>query len=290
MSVFRRIWLSISRNGTGQENALERIQQRPMRVEAHGQKAERTLAPTPIARSNTMLEYTLEDNELTNKPGDLRAQVVNVTSYTQNDIVDRVLNIGAGLTRSDVVSVFEAEKQVIESIIAEGGAVNTELFNAFPSISGVFDTPDEPFDHTKHKVNIKLHPGVVLRSAIASVKTRRIAAAVTGTVITSVTDLKTGLINGTLTPGRDVKLSGAKLKIAGDKLDVGLYFVPAGSGAEVKVDPSDIVVNNPSEVIAVIPALPAGTYRVRIITQFSAGKHLKTPHTYTFDKDLTVLT
>ncbi|MDR1175657.1 MAG: hypothetical protein LBK83_09355 [Treponema sp.] len=65
-----------------------------------------------------MVDYTLEDNELTEKPGDLRAQVVNVTPYTQNDIVDRVLNIGAGLTRSDVVSVLEAEKQVIGRNVA----------------------------------------------------------------------------------------------------------------------------------------------------------------------------
>ncbi|MHB9292621.1 hypothetical protein Holit_01722 [Hollandina sp. SP2] len=235
-----------------------------------------------------MLEYTLEDNELTEKPGDFRAQVINVISHTQNDIVDRVLKIGAGLTRSDVLSVLEAEKQVIGDIIAEGGAVNTELFNAFPSISGVFDTPDEAFDHAKHKIKINLHPGVVLRSAVSQVKPKRVAAVVTGTVITSVTDLKTSSVNGTLTPGRDAKLAGAKLKIAGDKPDVGLYFVPADGGAGIKVDSSDLVVNNPSEVIAVIPALSAGTYRIRIVTQFSSGKHLKTPRTFTFDKDLTV--
>ncbi|MDR1218031.1 MAG: DUF4469 domain-containing protein [Treponema sp.] len=235
-----------------------------------------------------MLEYTLEDNELTDKPGDYRAQVINVTSYTQNDIADRIMKIGAGLTRSDVASVLEAEKQVVADIIAEGGAVNTELFNAFPSVSGVFDALDEAFDHAKHKVKINLHPGVVLRSAIASVKTKKIAAVVTGTVITSVTDLKTGSVNGSLTPGRDAKLSGSKLKIAGDKPEIGLYFVPAGGGAEAKVDPSDIVVNNPSEVIAVIPPLSAGAYRVRIITQYSSGKNLKNPNTFTFDKDLTV--
>ncbi|MDR0645398.1 MAG: DUF4469 domain-containing protein [Treponema sp.] len=234
-----------------------------------------------------MLEYTLEDNELTDKPGDLRAQVVNVVSYTQNDIIDRILKTGAGLTRSDVISVLEAEKEVVSDIIADGGAVNTELFNAFPSISGVFDSPDSPFDHPKHKVNIKLHPGMVLRSAVSSVKPKRIAAVVTGTIITAVTDLKSGAVNSTLTPGRDVKISGVKLKIAGASEDVGLYFVPE-TGAPIKGDPSDIVVNNPSELIAVIPPLTDGVYRVRIITQYSSGKLLKVPHTFTFDKDLTV--
>lgn len=236
-----------------------------------------------------MLEYTLEDNELTGKLGDLRAQVLNVTSYTQNDIADLIMKIGAGLTRSDIASVLEAEKQVISDIIAEGGAVNTELFNAFPSISGVFDTPDEAFDHAKHKVKINLHPGVALRSAVLSVKTKRITATITGTVITSATDLKTGSVNGVLTPGRNIKLSGMKLKIVGDSVEVGLYFVPAGGGAAVKVDPSDIVVNNPSEVIAVIPPLAAGTYNVRIVTQFSSSSQImKAPRAFTLEKDLTV--
>ncbi|MDR0374296.1 MAG: DUF4469 domain-containing protein [Treponema sp.] len=235
-----------------------------------------------------MLEYTLEDNELTEKPGDLRAQVVNVASHTQNDIIDRMLKSGAGLTRSDIVSVFEAEKRSVMDIIAEGGAVNTDLFNAFPSISGVFDTPEAPFDHTKHKVNIKLHPGAALRAAVADVKTKRIAAVVTGTVITAVTDVKTGAVNSTLTPGRDARLSGAKLKLAGAEAAVGLYFVPE-TGDPVKVDPSDIVVNNPSELIAVIPPLPAGTYRARIVTQYSSsGTLLKSPRSFTFEKDLTV--
>jgi hypothetical protein len=235
-----------------------------------------------------MLEYTLEANELTENPSDLRAQVVNVPSATQEDLINRIMEIGAGLTRSDVLSVFEAEKQVIARIIADGGAVNTEIFNAFPSISGVFETPDEPFDPTKHKVHIKLQPGTALRSAVAEVRTRRVAAVVTGTVITAVTDLKTGAINSTLTPGRDLKISGVKLRIAGKEGDVGLYFVPE-AGDPVLVDITDIVVNNPSELIALTPALAAGTYRVRIVTQYSSGSRaLKVPHTFTFDKPLTV--
>ncbi|MDR1221140.1 MAG: DUF4469 domain-containing protein [Treponema sp.] len=234
-----------------------------------------------------MLEYTLEANELTANPNDLRAQVVNVSSYSQADLVDRIMKIGAGLTRSDIISVLEAEKQVVADVVAEGGAVTTELFNAFPSISGVFDSPDAPFDPAKHKAHIKLHPGIALRNAVADIKTKRVAAVVTGTVITAVTDLKTGAINETLTPGRDMKVSGVKLRIAGTDPAVGLYFVPA-AGDAVKADISDVVVNNPSELIALVPALPAGTYRVRIATQYTSGKLLKAPHTFTFDKELTV--
>jgi hypothetical protein len=48
------------------------------------------------------------------------------------------------------------------------------------------------------------------------------------------------------------------LKIAGDDPAVGFYFVPSSG------DPTDIVVNNPAEVSAVIPALTAGAGRARI--------------------------
>jgi hypothetical protein len=122
---------------------------------------------------------------------------------------------------------IDALTEKIDNIIAEGGTVNTELFNPFPSISGVFDTPDEAFNHTKHKIRINLHLGVALRSAVSQVKPKHIAAVLSGTVITWVTDIKTGSVNEALTPGRDLKLAGAKLKIAGDKSEIGLYFVGA---------------------------------------------------------------
>ncbi|MDR2149979.1 MAG: hypothetical protein LBO67_04020 [Spirochaetaceae bacterium] len=37
-----------------------------------------------------------------------------------------------------------------------------------------------------------------------------------------------------------------------------------------------------------IPALSTGIYRVRIITQYTGGKLLKSPRSFTFDKALTV--
>ncbi|MDR2446955.1 MAG: DUF4469 domain-containing protein [Treponema sp.] len=234
-----------------------------------------------------MLEYTLEENRLTEEAGDYRAQVVNVTSFTSGELADRIMKIGAGLTRSDIASVLEATKQVIADIIADGGAVHFELFNAFPSIQGVFKSPDESFDLARHKIRINLHPGTALRAAVNEIKVKKIAAVLTGTVITSVIDIKSGTVNDKLTPGRDIKIAGSKLKIAGDDPAVGLYFVPM-SGDPVKVDPTDIVVNNPAEVIAVIPALAAGAYRVRIATQYTGGKALKTPHVFTFEKELTV--
>jgi hypothetical protein len=55
------------------------------------------------------------------------------------------------------------------------------------------------------------------------------------------------------------------------------------------VDDSDIVINNPSELIVVIPDLTAGEYLLEVTTQFSGGgKPLNDPRTCTFESVLTV--
>ena len=59
--------------------------------------------------------------------------------------------------------------------------------------------------------------------------------------------------------------------------------------AATKVDEADIVINNPSELMIIIPALPAGTYQLEVTTQYSTGnKLLKEVRSAVFDRPLTV--
>jgi hypothetical protein len=236
-----------------------------------------------------MLEYSLEPNELTDNPDDMRAKTVNVVSHNQAAVIDRILKIGAGLTRSDVLSVLEAQKQVVYDILAAGEAVTTDLFNAFPSIQGVFNGAEDSFDHKRHHVKIHLAAGVGLRDIEGKVKTKKAQPGQTGAHITAVTDVKTGSVNNLLTPGRALRIYGSKLKLVGDEPSVGVYFI-AVDGTEVKVDSTDIVENKPSEALIMIPTLGAGEYTLRIITQYSgSGTLSKKLHTADFRAPLTVL-
>jgi hypothetical protein len=230
----------------------------------------------------------LDLNNLTGNPNDYWALPINVTSYSEVDIINKVMEIGAGLTKSDVVSVVEALKQVITRIVADGGAVNTELFSASFSIQGVF-TPTQTVD--PHSVHLNLHPGRILRAAVQDMPTRRVDNVTTGGLIHSVQDVKTGSLNDALTPDRDLRINGLKLKVVGTDAAVGIYFVNATDGARVQVDPTDIVTNNPSELMVVIPALSVGTYNLQVVTQYSGTTTLlKNPRIITFDKPLTVST
>jgi hypothetical protein len=222
-----------------------------------------------------------------------RAQPYNVKSWTEAEIIDRVLDIGAGLTRSDVFSVVEGLKQVIPRIIKEGGTINTGLLNATFSVRGVFTAATDVNTPT---VRLNLHPGALLREAIKDMSTRRVDNVETGGRIASVFDVKTGTLNQSITRGRNIRINGVKIKIAGPApapgiLDPnGIWFINPSNGRRFKADPTDVSINNPTELMVVVPeSLPSGfgPFNIEVVTQFSnSTTHLKHPRTITFTKPL----
>ena len=236
-----------------------------------------------------MIEYTLRQNELTEDGKTYNAQVINLKSYTFNDIANYLIRQNIGLSRSAIYGVWEGMKKAVEEIISEGGSINTELFNTSISIKGVFDGMDDGFDGSRHKICLNLHPGVILRNIPKKLKTRKFYSR-TMSLINTITDVKSGSVNDMLTPGMNVRIIGRRLKIAGADPSCGIYFVPENRSEQpVKIEFSDIVVNKPSEIIAVIPILDKGTWNIRLVTQFRKGKgFLKTLNNITFDKPLNV--
>jgi len=93
-------------------------------------------------------------------------------------------------------------------------------------------------------------------------------------------------VNERLTAGGVAELRGYNLKIDGDNPSCGLWFV-AADGQETKA--ATIIENKPSKIIAMIPALTAGSYQVKVATQFSGGgKFLLSPKIFVYPKNLVV--
>jgi hypothetical protein len=74
----------------------------------------------------------------------------------------------------------------------------------------------------------------------------------------------------------------------GDNPANGVYFIDE-QGNRTQVDVSDIVINKPSELMIMVPSLPAGMYRIEVTTQYAVSSLLKDSRTTTFDKILTVI-
>jgi hypothetical protein len=173
-------------------------------------------------------------------------------------------------------------------LLCDGFSVNTGWFTAGPQIKGVANNPKERYDKEKHTLLFEFHQGARLRKELENVTVEVLGVADTDAAITQVVDVKSNSVNDLLTPNRPLIISGYKIKIAGNNAANGIYFVNQATEERTRVDVSDIVTNNPSELIIVIPPLAAGTYLLEVTTQYAVSLLLKEPRTAMFDKTLTV--
>lgn len=225
-----------------------------------------------------MLKYSLRENLLTADPDDCMAQVQDVRSYSQDEIIDLMMRRGTTLTRADVAAVLQVYTEVVGELTADGSAVNTPLFNTSFSVSGVFTSMSDSFDKARHTVSVNINAGTALREAVKSVKTEKTESANTDPYITETTDVVSGAMNSVLTAGGILRLVGSRLKFDAADAGQGVFLVPESGGEAVRC--GVVAENKPARVMVMIPAdIAGGTYyaevRTKIVEGNKSGKSLK---------------
>jgi len=237
------------------------------------------------------IKAQLYDNVLTENPNDFIARVASEKSLNIKDIcLAATTRGGSDISAAAMEHAVNLWLKEMAYSLCDGFSVNAGWFTAQANIKGVFLSPAEKFSPEKHSVSFDFNQGSLLRKELGSVEINILGVADVSVFIAQVTDVKTGSVNDLLTPNRNLRISGGKIKIDGDNEQNGVYFVNTQTNERVKVDSTDIVNNNPSELLVVTPALAAGEYKIEIITQFSGsgGKVLKEPRNATLEKVLTV--
>lgn len=233
------------------------------------------------------MKYKLEPNNLAGQ-GKYRATVVDASVLTQAKMIESIVGLSVGLTGSEVVAVLEAQKQVITRHLKEGGAVKTDLFTARPAIRGVFDSEDAVLDKSRHEIRLNVCAGSALKDLLKTVSVQKVRVGEIGPEIHSVTDIKTGSKNAVLSPGKNMRIRGKRLKITGTDPSVGLYL-ESEKGDVLTVDKTDLSVNTCTELLALIPSLAPGTWKIKLVTQSTNGKKLlASPRSTIFSKPLRV--
>jgi hypothetical protein len=233
----------------------------------------------------------LYENLLTEDKNDFAARVSAERTLSVRDICQSaVTRGGADINAAAMEHAVDLFHKEMAYRLCDGFSVNTGWYGASMHIRGVFDSPTEGFDPEKHSVLAEFHQGAELRKELSAVSVSVLGRAEVSFFIAQVTDIRTGSVNDLLTPGRNAKIAGGKLKIMGKEEDAcGVYFVNADTQERIKVEAEDIVENKPAELMVIIPALAAGTYKLEVTTQFAgSGTPLKEPRTTVFDKPLTV--
>ncbi|SCQ23559.1 hypothetical protein TFUB22_01687 [Tannerella forsythia] len=243
-----------------------------------------------MSKTRHTIKAYLYDNLLTPDPNDFVARVSSERSLSVADICHSAATRG-GADVSDAAMSHAVELFLKEMAyrLCDGFAVNTGYFTAVPVVRGVFLNPNETFDPQRHTLQFQFTQGELMRREIEDVEVKIMGVAETGLYIGQVEDMKSRTVNEVLTPGFNLRVTGTKLRVVGDKPGVGIFFRETVTNTATKVDEADIVVNNPSELMIIIPALPAGTYQLEVTTQYSTGnKLLKEVRSAVFDRPLTV--
>ena len=177
-----------------------------------------------------ILNADLYDNVLTAEPGDFTAKPVITGTYRDEDVADDIVRERTEYRKETIVNILQlADQKRVEAI---AGGVGQYLLN----LSGVFDGEAPKFDPEKNKVGVTFTPGKALLDALKEV-TFNLNKATTGPVINQVTDVRTGSVNGQITPGKNLIITGANLLVKGDNPANGIYFTNDEPDAEpVKVE------------------------------------------------------
>ena len=209
-------------------------------------------------------------------------------TFSIEQIVDDMQREGVELQSETLIDVINRFNRLAARRVTEGYAVNTGLVNMRPMIKGAFH--DSTVDPTRHRVYISVTQGTDLRKAVANTQIEIQGMLPELIAIQSVTDTYTGKRDGSLTKGRNAEIRGSFIKIVGDGAGVGVAFTKTGDGTRTLLDAHDIVINEPSRVLIMVPTtLAAGTYELSITTQFTgSNKILKKPRKAICKTEITI--
>ena len=164
-------------------------------------------------------------------------------------------------------------------MVLNGYSVNTGLFRAVPQFRGVID--GGVWNPERNSIYVSFNQDKDLREAIARTGVKILGAKGDPAYFIGGEDAATRATDGSATAGRNYRLQGKNIKVTGTDPAVGIVLIDE-KGTETKLPMDMIAVNNPSEVLVLLPAdLKDGTYELRLTTQYchSSQTMLKTPRT-----------
>jgi hypothetical protein len=149
------------------------------------------------------------------------------------------------------------------------------FFSLHTRISGTYHGAHDPI--ASETLHVSFRTRGRLKELLLKVQVENEGAAGDSAYIDEIIDVHTDSLNGALTSGGMVHITGNKIKVEGSEAEAGVWLVSENLG-----------VNKSAEVMALLPALSAGTYTLEIVTRDAGGTPLKEPRTIRAGTVLTV--
>lgn len=236
--------------------------------------------------------FDLRENTLTTDvTNDYIAVVRTNKSLTISDIASSIAADRTDLREDTITMVAKLIDDKIRQFVCQGKIVVTDNAIYTPVITGNFIGKEGTLGEN-NKCKVSITPSSTFRSDISMVEATfsKHTQSSGGAVISLVTDNRTKLTDGTITPGGQVIIKGEKIKSVGaDGVSEGVIkLINIETNEETIID--DLSTNTPKQLNIVAPAtLATGSYTLVIETYYSSGSTLlKEPRTITYDQTLIV--
>ena len=228
----------------------------------------------------TELKGWLADNTVTTDNKEDKILVLeSAGNLALSDVLDEMKKEDTGLRAETLKHAVDLFQRTVSELVLNGYSVNTGLFRAVPQFRGVID--GGIWNPERNSIYVSFNQDKDLREAIARTNVKILGAKGDPAYFIGGEDAATRATDGSATAGRNYRLQGKNIKVAGTDSAVGIVLIDE-KGTETKLPMDMIAINNPSEVLVLLPAdLKDGTYELRLTTQYchSSQTMLKTPRT-----------
>lgn len=221
------------------------------------------------------LKVWMAPNTVTPDPKD-KIFILETTGKADiNKIYEEMRAEDTGLRPETIVHVVTLFERVCARLLMNGWQLNTGLFYAVPRLLGLAE--DGRWNPEKNSIYVAFTQNKVIREESAKTSIAILGEKADVMYIIGTEDRKTGLKDGTMTPGRNFFVRGANLKVVGTNEAIGVTLTGEDK-AVIKLDADQITTNNPSELILLLPSdLKNGKYELTVTTQYSGRTLLKEP-------------
>jgi hypothetical protein len=204
---------------------------------------------------------------------DYTGEVSTVGQTLRNeDIAERIVKGRSELRYETILAILnERDGIVLESVLG-GTSVQDGVVHIAPSVMGLWVGTDRTVDPDRQKPSVSISPTAALREGLSNVHMEVLGVKDSGAYIGLVTDAATKAVDGHITPGGIIVITGDKLRIAPDNdPELGIFFVLESGD---KMQATQISQNDPKKLTVLVPQLPPGTFTLQVVTRFSNGSTL----------------
>lgn len=223
-----------------------------------------------------VIRYYLQPNPVTPDPNDQIARIQPSGTIGATELIKLMNKRGTSLTKGDMEACITLMSEVVTDAVADGYMVNLPFCNIRPSIKGVFASPADSYDHTRHIKRASLSAGLLLAKKLGEARVEKTSRALPSPDIQAYEDVNSKSYNSILTPGGIGKLEGSELKFSTQVETDGVFLISA-TGDAIRATVYAMVTEG--KVMFMVPSeLAPGEYTLELRRNYTLNNNMRAGH------------